>query len=147
MAFCNFSSHLLAPGTSEEKLARSNVMQPLKGILGGRGLKVGIRWLTGAWVMLRHVFFPAARPTQVTDLLQASAAMVATRSSALAVNLGDQVQQRRSSSPAAELSFTSPLFTPVPLRCWPQLSFRTATYTTDARATLWRRQRKGRSRK
>lgn len=40
--------------------------------------------------------------------------MVATRSSALALNLGDELQRRRSSSPAAVLPFTSPLFTPLP---------------------------------
>lgn len=66
---------------------------------------------------LSHVetlVFLSAGPTRVTDLLQASVAMVATRSSALAFNLGDQHRRQRSSSPGTALPFTSPLFTPSP---------------------------------
>lgn len=89
---------------------------------------------------LSHVetlFFLSAGPTRVTDLLQASVAMAATRGSALAFNLGDQAP-----SSAAALPFTSPLFTPLPCSADLKLSFRTATYTTDAHNSLWRRGRR-----
>lgn len=46
--FWSFSS---SSAPSEAKLARYNAIGPLK------GLKVGFSWLTGAWVMLSHLFF------------------------------------------------------------------------------------------